>query len=261
MGFIESVFGGSDKVKFAQPSETEETKAAREKLSGFADTGFRPVPLRGVADLPEQTAERQLARTTATDLAKPREQFDFASSPEVQGIIARTVEQGNLIANRIGRAQQKSGAFQSTTGRDVLSRTVKEIEGNIAANLAQFAEAERGRDFADTQRRQNLVGILENLGLTDEERERGTEQAKLDALFQQKIGGLSQEQQLISLLQNIIQLDPSRQAVPFVKEAGPGLIEQISAIADLGKKFVPGGGGGGGDSTGGGGPSRASFGL
>lgn len=238
MGFRDTLFGGPDEPEFVTPKEGEEAVGARKKLTTLSKTGLKPSPLRGIAELPGQTEERKLARQTATELAAPREKFDFANDPTVQGIIAQTVEQGNLLVNRIGRAQQKSGGFQTTTGRDVLGRTVKQIEGNIAANLASFAESERNRDVADTNRRQNLVGVLESLGLTEEERERGTEQAKLDALFSQEAGDVGQEDKLISLLQNIIQLDPSRKAQLTVQGARPGLIEQGGAIADLTSKIV-----------------------
>lgn len=236
MGFRESVFGAPDEAKFIKPEEEKAAKDARAKLVAKTETGLLPTPLRGVAEVAAPTAESKLARSTATDLAKPREQFDFASSPEVQGIIQQTVEEGNLLANRIGRSLQKSGGFQATTGRDILGRTVKEVEGNIAANLAQFAEAERGRDFADKSRRLNVVSVLERLGLTEETREQQTEQDKLNAIFSQESGELSQEQQLIALLQNIIQLDPSRNAQLTVQEARPGLIEQINAIGSV---FAP----------------------
>ncbi len=225
-GFREEVFGGKDELKFVQVPQSAEATAARKKQQEILQQGPPGLPTRKIAELPEQSAERQLARKTATDLAAPREKFDFASSPEVQAIIARTVEEGNLLANRIGRAQQKSGGFQTTTGRDVLGRTVKEIEGNISANLAQFAESERNREVADANRRQNLVGILENLGLVEEERERGTDQAKLDALFQQEFQTSQQTQNFIlPLLREIIATQPGQQ--PTIKAGDMGILQQL----------------------------------
>lgn len=285
MGFFDSIFGGKETQKFKMRPQDEPSTFARSELGRIAGEGFSDVPRRQVAGapaikkrrasvdvarkskpLPGKSAERKQASALATELSQPREKFDFASSPEVQAIIEQTKAEGNLIANRIGRGLQKSGGFQATTGRDVLGRTVGEIESAITAQLVPFAEAERNRDVIDTQRRQNLVSILERLGLTDELRleerdireeglkervgvreedrrerdlirreegalrKKGFIQAGFDADFQQKLGRLSQEDQRIALLQDILQLDPGRDAVAFTRSGRPGILEQIDAV-------------------------------
>ena len=117
---------------------------------------------------------------------------DIFSLPEVQGIIQEATKQGNLLANRLGRALQASGNITTSTGRDVLGRTVTEIQKSIASSLAPFAVEERAR-------RTSLIPVLESLGITEEEQRRVTSQAELDALFQQKLteAGLPQSSRLV----------------------------------------------------------------
>lgn len=213
--------GGGGSVGFAEVPETEEAKAARKRLFELA-TGPKPViPLRGIAELPPQTEERQLARTTAKELVQPQ---DFLSLPEVQGIISETKAQGDLLVNRLGRMLQSAGALTSTPGRDILGRAVSDIQKSLAAQLSPFAAEER-------RRRADLIPVLESLGLTEEERARGVSQAKLDALFSK----LSTEAELpltfeAELLKAVLGSQPGVQ--PFIKgqpSGGLGGAEDIIA--------------------------------
>jgi hypothetical protein len=230
MGFIDSVFGGKDKQKFAAAPESASAIAARKRLEELSTGAFPTIPLQGIADLPEATEETKLARGTAADLLKPTEQQDIFSLPEVQGLILKAREEGNILANRLGRGLQSTGAATSTTGRDVLGRAVSDVESRIAGTLAPFAESQRNRAFQDVVRRQNLIPLLSQMGLTQESREQTVEQAKLDAIFRKASTEAGQTQNfLIPLLEFLITSQPAQ--IPFVQEAGPGLLEQISAIA------------------------------
>ena len=211
------------KVDFASVPQTPEATAARKRLSEIAETGPPDVPLQGIAPLPQMTEERSLARQTGKELIQ---QQDIFSLPEVQAIIDKAQRQGDLITNRIGRALQTSGNFSTTSGRDVLGRAVSEVESNLVATLAPFAEGQRNR-------RANLIPILEQLGLTQEERERATEQAELDAKFRKETTEAGQLQDFtIPLLQSIIGLQPGVVLPP----REPSLLQQLSPILQAGAK-------------------------
>ncbi len=162
-------------VEMKQVPETEEATKARKRLMTMAEGPLPEIPRRGIAPLPEMTEERQLARTTAKEMVG---QQDIFSLPEVQGIIQEANMTGNLLTNRIGRALNASGNITSTTGRDVLGRAVTDVQKSLASSLAPFAMEERSR-------RRSMIPMLESLGLTEEERGRGVNQAQLDALFEQ----------------------------------------------------------------------------
>lgn len=211
--------GGSSKVKYSEPPETDAAKEARARLLKLAGGEPPDVPRREIAPLPPMTKERGLARTTATELAQPQ---DIFSLPEVQGIILEATQKGDLLANRLGRMLQSAGALTSTPGRDVLGRAVTDVQKNLASSLAPFAAEER-------RRRAGLIPVLEALGLTEELRAMGFTQAELDALFQQETTESQQLQTFtIPLLQSIIGLQPGVQ--PIIQGQQPSLISQLAPI-------------------------------
>lgn len=231
--------GGGGGVTMQEVPETEEAIAARKRLLQMATGPVPEIPERGIAPLPEMGEERRLARTTAKEMIQPQ---DFFSLPEVQGIIQEANVTGNLLANRIGRALQASGNLTSTTGRGVLGRTVTEIQKSLAASLAPFAMEERGR-------RASMIPILESLGLTEEERGRGVEQARFDARYERE----ATEAQLpmtytAPLLQSIIGSQPS--VLPIIQGQRPSAITQYeSLIGPLMNAAIKSGQGGGGGYT------------
>lgn len=232
--------GGGGGVEMKEVPETEEAKAARKKLLAMATGPVPEIPQRGVAPLPEMGEERKLARTTATEMAQPQ---DIFSLPEVQGIIQEANVTGNLLANRISRALQASGNLTSTTGRGVLGRTVTEIQKSLAASLAPFAMEERTR-------RRSMIPVLESLGLTEEERGRGVEQARFDAIYERE----ATETQLpmtytAPLLQSIIGSQPG--VLPIIQGQQPSAISQYAPLIGplLSAAMRSGGGGGGGFAT------------
>jgi len=249
MGFLDSILGGGDSggssVDFLDVPETPEATEARKRLFGLA-TGEPPaVPLRQIAPLQPMTEERQLARTTAKESLVPQEQQDFMSLPEVQGLIQETVAQGNLLSNRISRGLQASGSFTSTPGRDVLSRVVTDVQKSIASTLAPFASEQRSRAAAERQRIQNLIPVLEGLGLTEEDRQRMFEQAGLSADYEKEFAESKQlETFTIPLLQSILGSQPA--VMPLVSGGGASSSGISSILGPLLTSVMGSGSGGGG---------------
>ena len=212
--------GGGDperaKVQFAQAGETEQASAARAEL--FA-TELPELPTRKIAPARELTEGQKTARTAATDIL----QEDFLSAPDVQALIQETIAQGNLLTNRVGRALQASGNITSTPGRDVLGRTVKQIEQSIVARLSPFAESARGRKL-------EAAKLLEGLEISDVERERIIQQAEFDADFAQKLQTVLQPFTLRKpLLESIIGLQPAQQ--PII--TGGGASDPLGGFGDI----------------------------
>ena len=232
MGLRETLFGGRDEIKFKEIPQSAEATRARERLSEISEGPLPEIPLLKIAPLQPISKERTLARETATKLAQPTESQDIFSFPEVQAIIAEAKEAGDILANRLGRGIQKVGAGSSTTGRDLLGRSVSEVERGITAALAPFAESQRTRAFAEKGRIQNLIPLLESLGLTEEDRPRGIEQAEFAAQFgKESLESQQLQDFLIPLLQSIIGLQPGQAS--FIREPKPGLIEQIGLISSI----------------------------
>lgn len=224
MGFLDSIFGGGESsVSFKKVPQSKEAIKARRELFGLAFGEPPDVPRQQIAPLPPITEERTLARETAKELAQPQ---DIFSLPEVQAIIFETKQAGDLLANRLGRALQASGNITSTTGRDVLGRAVTDVQKSLTSSLAPFAAEER-------RRRTSLIPVLESLGLTQEERERGFSQAELNALFQQEFAESQQLQSFtIPLLRSVIQDQPAQQ--PVVTPGSPSLFQQAAPIIGAG---------------------------
>lgn len=200
-------FAGGDrekaKVEFAKVPETEQAQAARAELFGLAAGELPDIPRREIAKAAPPTERRELARGEITRTLEE----DFFEAPDVQAIIAETVEQGNLLTNRIQRALRATGAITATPGRDILGRTVGKIQQSIVAALSPFAERARGR-------RLEAAKLLEGLELSDAERDRILRQAELDARFEE----LSKERMLpftlrAPLLEAITGLQPAVQPI------------------------------------------------
>lgn len=245
MGLLGDIFGSEKpKVKFTDVPQTAEATESRKRLYELA-TGEPPdVPRQQIAPLPPRTEERTMARETAKELIQPQ---DFMSLPEVQGIIQESRVTGDLLANRLSRMLQASGNLTSTTGRDVLGRAVTDVQKSLAASLAPFASEERGR-------RAGLIPILETLGLTEEERERGISQAELNALFNQQLTESEQLQSFtIPLLLSIIREQP--ELIPYIRAGSPSVFKEygMPLIDTLITTLASGGLGGGGQAGGGGG--------
>lgn len=239
---FDDLFGGDkEKLSFVTVPQSEGATESRKRLEDLAFGDPPDVPRQQIAPLPEMTEERGLARTTAKELAQPT---DFMALPEVQGIIQEARVTGDLLANRLSRMLQSSGNLTSTTGRDVLGRAVTDVQKSLASSLAPFASEERGR-------RERLIPTLENLGLTEEDRQRAITQAELNALFQQEFAESGQIQNYtIPLLESIINLQPGQQ--PLITGAKPSILSQAAPIIGMalgGYLAGPAGAGAGGMPT------------
>lgn len=232
MGFLDSIFGEEDEVQFRGIPQSEGAKKARTKIEDIAFGELPTVPLRGIAQLPERTEERDLAREQAKKSLIPQEQGDFLQLPEVQGIIQEVTREGNLLANRLGRSLQASGNITSTPGRDVLGRAVTDVQKSLSASLAPFASEQRSRAANERQRIQNLIPLLESLGLTEEAQKQQVRQSELDALFQKESIESNQIQNfLIPILRSIIGDQPGQ--LPVIEPGRMGIIEQVGQVAGL----------------------------
>lgn len=221
--FFSDIFKGTDdSLKMVQVPQSEQAEEARKRLYEKATSRPPEVPLAGVAPPTEMGEERETARATAMEMIQPQELFDL---PEVQGILDRTIKEGNLIANRLGRSLQNTGNFTSTTGRDVLGRTVQDVESNLSATLAPFAMQHR-------QMRANLIPVLEQLGITEEEQKRLYNQDLLNAIYQKEIGELNLESSYtIPLLQSVIENQP--EYMSYVKQGKPSILSQVAPIIGM----------------------------
>ncbi len=205
--------------------QTPGAKKARTKLEEIAFGELPEIPLRQIAAPGELGEERTLARETAKELAAP---VDIFSLPEVQGIIESVTRKGNLLANRLGRILQKSGTLTSSPGRDILGRSVSQVQGELATSLAPFATRER-------ERRTNLIPLLEKLGLTEELREQGFTQAEFDAIFRKEEVESQQLQSFrVPLLQSVIGDQPGL----ILNPREPSIIEQIGPLLQAAAAFV-----------------------
>lgn len=230
---LDDIFGGGEKQKFELPPEDEISRRARERIEKLSQEPLKPIPTRGIAEIQPLGEERTLARGAAKELLKPTEQPDFLSLPEVQATIGEIVAQGDLLANRLSRGLRKVGAFSSTPGRDVLGRATTDVSRAITRELGPQIARQRELAFADVQRRGGVAELLERFGLVEEERERVTAQAKFDAIFAK--GSAEQRQVLTDIVPLLSILAGSGpQAVGFIQEAKPGVIEQAGAVASLG---------------------------
>jgi len=89
-----------------------------------------------------ESADIDFASQTYRDIAAPG---DILDRPEVRGITAKAVEEGNLMLNRLGRGMVNQGNFGSNTGRDILGRGVTSIQERIAGALSEYLNAAENR--------------------------------------------------------------------------------------------------------------------
>jgi hypothetical protein len=225
--------GGSkpDELKFQpipQSAAADEARGALRTIAGRED----PVaPTRQIAGTPDLTRGQQLASASAIDLLKPQENIDISQTPEFQAVLKEAIDAGNLLTNRVGRSIQIGGAATSSTGRDVLGRTVSDVQSGITSALAPFAESQRNRAVAERSRIQNLIPQIENIDVARGGRTQETAQAGLDAKFNQELRQRQELDARIELLKSIISTQPG--FAPTKVSGDPGFIEQAGSIASL----------------------------
>jgi len=130
--------------------QTPQEAAARNKLASLMDSGTPDLPMQEIAGLSQN---EQLASTMARDYAKGEpEGIDHLRSimdrsdnilddPSFRALYDETKRAGELETNRMGRSMQLRGGNSSTSGRDMLGRTVAQNQSNLMATMAPYAAA------------------------------------------------------------------------------------------------------------------------
>lgn len=181
---------------------------------------------------PELLEAIELTRGIATDTS------DITQDPGLQAIFREITKQGDIQLGRVGRAAQKRGVLSSTRGgRDVLGRTISDVEGRKVAASVPFLEAEKNRRF-------NAILNLAGLG----ERKTGEEQQRIKTGLQ--IGGIpraieqaTSDEKLNAILQNLqfrfgtqanILQGVSTTGTNIVSPGGPSGLEKLAVQVKAG---------------------------
>ena len=195
---------GSDDVEIDIPPQVTEGMNFLASLLGQAPT----IPRQQIAGLSpaEQQAQESLSQllgmpptgegfaAASSELMRTVGGIDITQDPFFGAAAQTALEAGQLETNRVGRGLQLTGNLSSTSGRDVLGRSVAQTQSNILNTLAPFAEAERGRQFAAAGQLAGLDALSQDLllnqinaGATVGAQPRLIEQATADAEFRQQL--------------------------------------------------------------------------
>ena len=246
MGFISDLFSSQDTdVEFAP--ETAAAGTARDFLENLILAGSPDFPVQQIADLSEL---EQIAIALATDFANagvPADrQFtideltriitgptDITQLPEIEALINEVVNEGNLIANRLGRGLRLSGNLSSSGGRDTLGRSVTDTQQALLSGLAPFAAGERGRrlsalDLLENITRANQSDVINRIQVAGQAGQvpRQIEQAGFDAEFSAQLQELLfPTTNLLPVAQTILGNEPGL----IVSGGGPSVFSQIAS--------------------------------
>lgn len=246
MGIFDDIFGSEDvDVDFAP--ETPAAGEAREFLRGQISAGTPDFPVRQIADLSDL---EQTAISLATEFANagvPADRrltideltriitgpTDVTKLPEVQAIINEVINEGNLIANRVGRGLRLSGNLSSSSGRDVLGRTVTDIMQALTSTLGGFAEGERGRKLSALELLENITragqsDVINRIQTASQagQTPRQIEQSKLDATTTARLQEiLFPTGNLLPVAQTILGNEPGI----VLSGGGPSIFSQIAS--------------------------------
>ena len=130
--------------------------------------------LRQFVNASGDTQQRQFVESKIKEIAGGQ---DITKLPEYEAIIKRITDEGNLIANRLGRGLQMTGnaPSQAGAGRDVLGRSIGETQSYLMSALAPFASEERSRQTSALQFLEDLqtnkdsrditkLGLIQSIG-------------------------------------------------------------------------------------------------
>ena len=176
-------------------------------------------------------ADRQFTIDELTDIITGP--TDVTQLPEIQAIINEVVNEGNLIANRIGRGLRLSGNLSGTAGRDILGRSVTDIQQALTSTLAPFAAGERGRKLSALEILENITragqsDVINRIQVAGQagQTPRQIEQAKKDADFNARLQELLfPTQNLLPVAQSILGNEPGL----IVSGGGPSVFSQIAS--------------------------------
>jgi hypothetical protein len=166
------------------------------------------------------------------------ESQDITQDPTIKGLLSVLDERGSLEANRLSRGLTLRGVTGGS-GQDALGRGLQDVQNNILATLAPYAESAKNR-------RVNAAQILNQLG-------EGSTLNRLNALS--STGAMSRQ---IEQLQNSAQYQQTMQQLLFPYTHGlnvagaisntpqavvqtPSMFSQIAEpVAQLASAFIPG---------------------
>ncbi len=246
--------GGDKKVGFTEPEQSAEAR----RLSIELGTESVKFPGRRIADLSqtEIEVERQVQQLLKAGPSPEREAVlqellktataDVTEDPQLQAIFAKITEAGQLEANRLGRGLQISGAAGSTPGRDILGRSVTDVQERLTAAAFPFLalKQQAGRDVSNiiSQRFGEKTTAL-GLGGAVGQLRRGIEQSKLDIELEDFIRDINFR---FGTQANIL-AGAQVQPTAVVSGGGPSTGQQIAGgVQSLLPLLLLGGGGGGG---------------
>lgn len=162
---------GSEKseIEFVESAQSKRAGAELEKR-GTESIAF---PTRQVADLteielkieeqaraqvfggPSELTQRGIDLTAAA-----AEQTDPLQDPTIKALIAEATRIGQEETGRVGRAVQIRGALGSTTGRDVLGRSVGQTQERIISAVSPLISQKLG---ITERARTDIIGLTEGL--------------------------------------------------------------------------------------------------
>lgn len=215
-------FGSAERAR----KEDRLTKAARRRLVDIAqedvsiprrqitatnelETKTRDLANRFVDSGPSK--DRQFAQERAREFASGR---DVTQLPELQAVMDRILTEGGREARGLARALKITGNDPGTSskGRDILGRSLTDVQGRLLEAATPFLESERGRQFAaipliddlaraETNEKLTQLGVGERVGA----QVRQLEQLINDATFNQAMQEVEMRYQIQpALLQSAI---------------------------------------------------------
>lgn len=234
--------------------EKRRATAFIEQLYQKPTPSFPTAPVAGLSDLQKKagamTEEYAGRGVEGADYLRSilAESGDITEIPEYKAILSKVFEQGNLMTNRLGRSLQMRGGMPSSTGRNILGRSVEETQAGAVSALAPYAAQEKGRKVSAAE---SLAGLSETATLnrlnalsTQGALERQLEQLRQSAEYEKMMRELNypvdvQAKLAMGLL-----------GLPTEWTQEPSLMEQLAPLIQAGGQaamaMAMGGGGGGG---------------
>ena len=231
--------------------QTPEEAAARKSLAATLARGTPNLPTQEIAGLSQdQKTAQAMTRKFAKSEPEGMQHFrdvaggsgNILDNPAYKALFDKVREAGELETNRVGRTLQQRGGTSSSTGANVLGRTVEQGESNLLATLAPYQDAMENRRMTAAQSLAQLgdSSILNRLNALSRTGDltRRLEQMRKDADYTRKTAmTLFPWQQGQSVANTIL----SNKADWTVTQS-PSLFSQIAApVARVGAAMASGG--------------------
>jgi hypothetical protein len=164
MSILSGIFGTSPKK--AKSLRTPIQVGAEQTLGNILNAPMPEFPTREIAPMSEaeSLAQSMVTEYGATEpagmetLRSYAEPGNILDRPEIQAIIQNVLQSGQQETNRLGRTIQLSGAGSSSSGRDVLGRSVEDTQRMILSTLASYLESAENRRLGAAT---SMAGISE----------------------------------------------------------------------------------------------------